>query len=347
MWLPVKLACGISKKTSMHNNNSKPGISVVIPNYNGKSLLAKNLPFVFSALKASNCKYEVIIPDDASTDDSIVFLKLQYPEAILIESETNGGFSININKGIFAAKFDLVLLLNSDIKLAENYFENQLKYFAWADTFGVMGQILDENTSEISEACKYPRDSFFKINYFKNVAFAGTGNVYSYYLSGANALVDRQKLVELGGFNEIFTPFYHEDLDLSLRAWESGFKCYYENNAVCWHAVSTTIKEHSSKKKIKTIGTRNKLLLHYFHLQGIRLYLWAFITFLSLSVKWVSGKLYYYKAWRLYLKKLPQMRAYKQHFIQTAMNKQQYIPFVTVKASIKQALDQQFKTHQQ
>lgn len=327
----------------MQNNTSKPGISVVIPNYNGKVLLAKNLPFVLSALKASGCKYEVIIPDDASTDDSLVFLKQYYPEVMLIESKSNGGFSININKGVFAANLDLVFLLNSDIKLAQNYFESQLKYFAIADTFGVMGQILDESTNKVSEACKYPRDSFFKINYFKNVPFEGTASVYSYYLSGANALVDRQKLVELGGFNEIFAPFYHEDLDLSLRAWESGFKCYYEHNAVCWHAVSTTIKEHSSKNKIDTISTRNKLLLHYFHLQGLRLCLWAFITFLSLGVRWISGKLYYYNAWWLYIKKLPQMRAYKKSFIQSAISKEQYIPFITVKKSIKQALDKQFK----
>ncbi|HMG09018.1 MAG TPA: glycosyltransferase [Mucilaginibacter sp.] len=330
----------------MQNTNTNLGISVVIPNYNGKNLLAKNLPFVFAALKASNCTYEVIVPDDASADDSADFILQHYPEIILIRSEENCGFSININKGIAVAKLELVLLLNSDIKLGENYFASQLKYFAHASTFGVMGQIRDEATDEVVEACKYPRSSLFKINHFKNVAFDGQGDAYTYYLSGANALVRRQKLAELGGFNEIFSPFYHEDLDLSLRAWESGWKCYYEHCAVCWHAVSATIKIHSSQKIIKTISARNKLLLHYFHLQGIRLYLWAIITFLSLLVRWLSGKLYYYKAYLLFIKKIPAMGSYKRHFIKTAVAKQQYIPFITVKESIIKALDQTFKMQQ-
>ncbi|GAA3977139.1 glycosyltransferase family 2 protein [Mucilaginibacter dorajii] len=326
------------------SSNSKPGISVVIPNYNGKNLLAKNLPSVYAALNASDCNYEVIVPDDSSSDDSIPFLRQHYPEIITIESPQNGGFSVNINKGIARASYDLVLLLNSDIKLSEDYFQGQLKYFAAPDTFGVMGLILDEDTGKMAEACKYPKSSFFKINHIKNVALSSAENVYTFYLSGANAFVNRRKLVELGGFNEIFSPFYHEDLDLSLRAWESGFKCYYENNAVCWHAVSVTIKTHSSKNKIKTIVTRNKLLLHYFHLRGMRLYLWAFISFLSLSTRWISGKFYYYKAWQLYLQKLPQMKVYKKQFIKEAISKKQYIPFIKVKDSIKQSLDKQFKT---
>lgn len=329
----------------MQNTSNNTGISVVIPNYNGKNLLAKNLPFVFAALKTFGGRYEVIIPDDASTDDSADFILQQYPEIILIRSEKNGGFSVNINKGIAAAGLELVLLLNSDIKLSENYFAAQLKYFSSPDTFGVMGLILDEATDKMVEACKYPRRSLFKINHIKNLDIIGDGEpVYTYYLSGANALVNRQKLLELGGFNELFAPFYHEDLDLSLRAWENGWKCYYEHNAVCWHAVSSTIKAHSSKNTIKIISTRNKLLLHYFHLQGIRLYLWYIVTFLSLLVRWISGKLYYYRAYNLFIKKMSSMRKAKQHFIKNAIAKQQYIPFITVKESIIKTLDQLLKS---
>lgn len=328
----------------MQNISTITGISVVIPNYNGKNLLEKNLPFVFTALKASGQVYEVIVADDASADDSVDLISRQYPEIILVKSKTNGGFATNMNKGIAAATLGLVLLLNSDIELGEEYFISQLRYFAAADTFGVMGQIRDRANDEVVEACKYPRSSIFKINHFKNVAFDRGGDVYTYYLSGANALVNREKLLELGGFNELFSPFYHEDLDLSLRAWESGWKCYYEHDAVCWHAISATIKAHSSKKLIKTISTRNKLLLHYFHLRGIRLYLWSAITFLSLGVRWISGKLYYYEAYRLFLNRMPAMRNYKETFIKTASAKQQYIPFITVKESIIKALNYIFKT---
>ena len=323
----------------MHNTIINKGISVVIPNYNGAGLLAQNLPSVYTALKQAGLNYEVIVSDDASTDNSLAFISANYPDIILINNTTNGGFSVNINRGIAAAKHELVLLLNSDIKLRENYFESQMRYFDHADTFGVMGKIIDEETGRVAESCKYPLPSLFKINHFKNITVDPGIDAYSYYLSGANALVNREKLNELGGFNEIFSPFYHEDLDLSLRAWENGWKCYYDPDAVCTHAVSSTIKSHSSKKKIKIISTRNRLLLHYFHLDSITLYLWHVITFLSLPFKLIAGKAYYLTAYKFYLQKLAAMRAYKKAFKQNAIKKGRYVPFITVKNNIKTTLD--------
>ncbi|MDB5146172.1 MAG: glycosyltransferase, partial [Mucilaginibacter sp.] len=90
----------------------------------------------------------------------------------------------------------------------------------------------------------------------------------------------------------------------------------------------------------KTISTRNRLLLHFFHLNGIRLYLWAIVTFLSLSLKWIGGKFYYFNAYRQYLKKLPELKVYKQAFKQNATEKNRYVSYATVKKSIKTGIDQ-------
>ncbi len=135
-------------------------ISVVIPNYNGKHLLEANLPSVFTALKFAHINYEVIVVDDASVDDSVVFIQHHYPEIKLLVNESNKGFSPTINKGIFAAKLELILALNSDVKLSENYFTDQLKYFEAPDTFGVMGQIVDLNGSGVKDGAKHPHTSF-------------------------------------------------------------------------------------------------------------------------------------------------------------------------------------------
>ena len=83
-------------------------ISVIIPNYNGKNLLEKNLPSVFNALKSSQISdYEVIITDDASNDDSVTYLK-NYSEnpIVLIENKQNLGFSGNVNRAIRRAQKD-------------------------------------------------------------------------------------------------------------------------------------------------------------------------------------------------------------------------------------------------
>jgi glycosyltransferase involved in cell wall biosynthesis len=71
----------------------RPGISIVIPNYNGKDLLERNIPSVFNALITSDITdFEIIVAEDASKDNSVEFLKSNYPEIILIENKVNKGF---------------------------------------------------------------------------------------------------------------------------------------------------------------------------------------------------------------------------------------------------------------
>ena len=82
-----------------------PSISVVIPTYKGKALLAQNLPSVFHALEQATTIFEIIVVDDASLDDTAAFLQEHYPSIKLLSNETNKGFSPTINKGIFAAQY--------------------------------------------------------------------------------------------------------------------------------------------------------------------------------------------------------------------------------------------------
>lgn len=84
-------------------------ISVIIPNYNGEDLLKENLPSLYSALSTSGImEYEVIVPDDASTDGSVAFLENNYPEIIIVKNKENKGFSGNVNTGIKISTMDLI-----------------------------------------------------------------------------------------------------------------------------------------------------------------------------------------------------------------------------------------------
>ncbi len=243
-------------------------ISIIIPNYNGKTLLMQNLPSVFNALKTSNITdYEIIVTDDASQDDSVLFLKNEYAGRVLVlENPNNVGFAGNVNRGIFKAQKDLVFILNSDVQLTEGFFLPLLKYFEYPDTFGVMSRIDNFQNYTIDQA-KYPEIHFAKIDGTRNFYNPNVLLHYTLFLSGANALIDKNKLLELGGFLEIFCPFYYEDVDLGLRAWRKGFKCYYENNAVCLHDVSSSIKKKLKKDVLKVI-LKNKIYLHFLHLSS-------------------------------------------------------------------------------
>ena len=279
-------------------------VSIVIPNYNGKHLLEQYLPSVFVAAQKANTEFEVIVIDDGSKDDSINFLKEQYQDVKLLINDKNRGFSYTCNHGIREAKYELILLLNSDVKLTPDYFEHQWKYFSKADTFGVMARIMSFDETKIEDAARllYYSGCRIKANKFYYSENPQDEDVYTAYLSGANALVDAKKLKELGGFDEIFSPFSSEDFDLSLRAWQLGWKCYYEHRAFCFHHISGSTKTQIKSDFIKKIYYRNRFFLQRIQLNGARLNLLPLhLLFAEIIPKLLTGKFWILDACKQYI----------------------------------------------
>lgn len=291
----------------------KCSVSVVIPNYNGKYLLEKNLPSLYAALHSSGLVHEVIVSDDASADGSIAFLRKKHPSIKIIESNVNNGFSVTINKGFNLAQNTLVMALNTDVALNKNYFNPLLKYFENPDTFGVMGSIYSDDGKTLQDAAKFPGKNFLKINTSANYTLKEpAGGIPSLFLSGANALVDRKKLMLLQGMETLYSPYYYEDADLGLRAWKCGWLCYYEPTAVCYHPNSQTIKKHSSPEKVKIIARRNRLYFHAIHLDREKQVLWYSVLLLNALFRLLAFDMAYYKSLLLFLKTVPDIRRTKK-----------------------------------
>lgn len=281
------------------------GISVVIPNYNGEKLLPEILPALYFALQKSKLPYEVIISDDCSTDNSITYLNKHHPDIQLITNNSNRGFSPTINEGIRKSKYSWILLLNSDVKLEENYFLPLLRYMKLEDCFGVMGRIVGWDDDKIQDGGKYPSSHAFKIKTNRNYIPSNPEELEywpSMYLSGANAFVNKEKIMTLEGFDELFAPFYVEDFELSMRAWRLGWKCYYEHKAICRHQTSVTIKNSRKKKHIKTIYNRNKFFLHAIHLQGFTYLMWWLQLIAELFFRCLAGQFHFAKSFYLFLR---------------------------------------------
>lgn len=240
-------------------------VSVVIPTYNGMKLLEKYLGSVIHTLQNSTTvtDYEIILVDDASTDETVSFVhSLDYPFLSIIRNDRNSGFSITVNRGIAKAQKELTLLLNNDMELAPDFFDKTIPYFLDEKVFGINCEIRDMTGEKVLEAAKAPKRKHGEIRYedFTPV----TPCVNTYYLCGGNALVDTKKIKELGGFNELFSPFYFEDFDLSLRAQEKGWSCLYTSETFCKHCHSATIQS-LPKEQVEIIFIRNRLLLNYLH----------------------------------------------------------------------------------
>ncbi|RYY87708.1 MAG: glycosyltransferase family 2 protein [Chitinophagaceae bacterium] len=298
------------------------GLTVVIPNYNGMALLPATLPTVFEALRSLPFPTEVIISDDASTDGSPDWVTQHFPQVRIERAPANAGFSVTANRGVAAAQHELVLLLNSDVKLTTGYFEPQLRFFDRPDTFGTMGRIVGWDDDIVQEGAKYPYFHGVKIktsgNYLLEEEAEMRDGLLSIYLSGANMLFRKSMYRDIGGLNEMFSPFYVEDYELSLRAWRSGYQCYYVHDSVCRHRTSSTIRTPERKREIAIVYNRNKMLLHALHLpRG-----WRYLYFLQLIpetlFRLIGGQWPFVQALSQLFDRYDEVRAARAKFLQNA-----------------------------
>src|SRR5690554_7308420 len=130
----------------------KKTVSIIIPNYNGARLLQQYLPYTVRAAENAGTVYEIIVVDDASTDGSTSFLEENYPEVKLVKNPVNKGFSHSCNEGMKVAQCELLLFLNSDVKLSPDYFNNLWQYFEKSDTLDRKSTRLNSSHVRISYA---------------------------------------------------------------------------------------------------------------------------------------------------------------------------------------------------
>ncbi|MCR4325034.1 MAG: glycosyltransferase family 2 protein [Candidatus Curtissbacteria bacterium] len=229
-------------------------ISIVIPNYNGENLLSKNLPQVLKACKGC----EVIVVDDASSDNSVKILKKDFKQVKTIIHHKNRGFGKTVNEGVSAASGDLVLLLNSDVVPKEGFLDYAREHFKQEDIFAVgLADLSHENGKVITRGKGGARFRRGFLEHFPAKIEEGE----TLWVSGGSSLVDRKKFSEIGGFDTTFAPFYWEDIDLSYRARKRGYKCIFEPKSKVDHFHEEgAIKKHYKESFVKKAAYKNQFL---------------------------------------------------------------------------------------
>ena len=226
-------------------------VSVVITNWNGSNLLKKNLPQI---VKTSRLAKEIVIADDASTDDSVKFLKKfqkTHPKLRIICHKKNIGFGKNSNQAVKSCRTKLVVLLNSDIFPHPGYIKNTLHHFENPKVFGVgFCEKGNANWGQI----------YWKSGYLQYRSGKNTGKTHiTAWLSGGGAIIRRQDFLKLGGFDPVYHPFYCEDLDLGLRAWKSGYRLLWEPKAIISHQHESTMSKFP-QRFLEYVKERNRLI---------------------------------------------------------------------------------------
>ncbi len=232
---------------------SKNNIDVIIPSFNGKYLLEKHLPEIIAN---SNNLNKIIIIDNGSSDGTVYWLKANYPEVLIIENKTNLFFTVPINQGVMLSTAEYFVLLNNDVRPEKDYLKNIQNYFKDDKVFAV-------SFNEKDSSWPYLSWQGGKIQYTRGVDKSSP--YYSAWASGGSAIFRRSIWEKIGGFNEIYSPFYWEDIDICFRSWKMGYKIIWDNNSRVVHEHESTSKKLNSSF-VSSIKERNELLFNWLNI---------------------------------------------------------------------------------
>lgn len=241
--------------------------AVVILNFNGKSWLDKFLPSVV----ANSNEAEIYVIDNASTDDSVLFLKENFPQVQIVINESNYWFAGGYNEGLKHIIADYYVLLNSDVEVTPNWIPpiinllesdenivavqpkilayNNKQYFEHA---GAGGGMIDKNG--------YP---FCRGRIFDHVEKdEGQYNdtIEVFWASGACLFIKAKSFHEFGGFDASYLA-HMEEIDLCWRMKNSGKKIMYCGSSSVYHVGGGTLNYVNPQKTF--LNFRNSLFTLY------------------------------------------------------------------------------------
>lgn len=269
-------------------------ISVVIPVYKKVGMFLKNLKHNLPFMK--DC--EVIVVNDDPQES--IKKQLDNSPILLIENKKNLGFGGAVNVGVKKARKRYVMLLNSDVILDDDSFRLALDHFKknkklFAVSFAQKekgGSLVGKNTI------------FWKKGFIQHSAAADIKEGISAWAEGGACIIDKQKFSEFGGFDEIYSPFYWEDIDLSYRAWKSGYEILFDPKIVVEHFHESTIGSYFRPEVIKTISYRNQFIFMWKNISD-RPLIWKHLLLLNLNLflHLLKGDVYSTKSYWLALLK--------------------------------------------
>jgi GT2 family glycosyltransferase/glycosyltransferase involved in cell wall biosynthesis len=274
--------------------NTRPGtsaVSIVIPNWNGCDLLQKYLPSVVEAASRFPGS-EIIVVDNGSTDGSAAFVRQHFPAIKLLALPNNLGFGGGSNAGIKAAKHDIVVLLNNDMRVEPDFLEPLVAGFTDELVFSVSCQIFFSDPAKVRQETgltqTWWRQGSVRVRHRDDPAIKGLFPCS--YGGGGSCAYDRKKFLELGGFDELLAPFYMEDTDLGYLAWKRGWKTLYQPASIVYHEHRGTIGRRFSDSYIQGVLKKNYLLFAWKNIHDWRMLAsHFFFSWASGLVCWIFG----------------------------------------------------------
>ncbi|MNF50287.1 N-acetylglucosaminyl-diphospho-decaprenol L-rhamnosyltransferase [compost metagenome] len=265
-------------------------LAVVILNWNGIKLLEQFLPSVVKYSPEST----VYIADNASTDDSISYIRTFFPSVKIVKNDSNLGFAGGYNEALQHIDADIYALVNSDIEVTENWLQPIIKTFeSEPKTAIIQPKILDYKNKEYFEYAGAAGGFIDQYGYpFCRGRLFDTlekdygqydDNCEIFWASGACFFIRAAVYNELEGFDGGFFA-HQEEIDLCWRAFNKGYKIKYNSESVVYHVGGATLQQGHPKKTF--LNFRNSLLMLTKNLPKDKLY---WILFCRMILDGIAG----------------------------------------------------------
>jgi GT2 family glycosyltransferase len=240
-------------------------IAVVILNWNGVKLLEQFLPSVIQFSPEAT----IYVADNASTDESVAFVKNNFPSVMIVQNKTNQGFAGGYNDALHYIDADIYALVNSDIEVTNNWLKPILETFeSETETAIIQPKILDFKKKDYFEYAGaaggfidqfgYPfcRGRIFDTLEKDNGQYNDKVDIF--WASGACFFIRSTVYKELKGFDEDFFA-HQEEIDLCWRAINKGYKIKYISDSIVYHVGGATLQQANPQKTY--LNFRNSLLM--------------------------------------------------------------------------------------
>jgi GT2 family glycosyltransferase len=251
------------------------GVTIVVPALGRSQHLERALAALSESLAERDGSDEVLVVDDSGRGELCGWVEERLGAARVLVRERNGGFARAVHAGVSAARAELVFLMNSDLEPRTGFLEPLIDALEDARVFAAVPRVVRRGAGEarveslvrlverrgrlVVEQPFVERDAPARLLAEPcRVPFA---------LGGA-CLVRRAAFLALRGFDELFAPFYLEDLDLCWRALRAGQVCLCVPSSVCVHENQATIARAAPRALVQAAIERNRLLFEWVHLDG-------------------------------------------------------------------------------
>ncbi|KAA3622881.1 MAG: glycosyltransferase family 2 protein [Flavobacterium sp.] len=251
-------------------------IAVVILNWNGRALLEQFLPSVVKYSSEAN----VYVADNASTDDSVVFVTNNFPSVKIIQNQENGGYARGYNQALSTLTEDIFVLLNSDVEVTDGWLEPVISVFVdEPKTVAAQPKILDfKDRSKFEyagaaggfiDSLGYP---YCRGRIFQTIeADHGQYNdvIPVFWATGASLFIRSSSFREVQGFDEDFFA-HQEEIDLCWRLQALGGTVMYVGTSKVYHVGGATLEDSNPTKTFYNF--RNTLFMLLKNVKGPKVY---------------------------------------------------------------------------